>query len=109
MTMIQALESPTSMVAVALPALLHEDDTENAPPHGFATGPSCESQKTSCVVELSLRELINDPLIALLNRADSISRESFSQLMLSAARLESRRRSRCADHVSVRAQAPQRN
>lgn len=44
-----------------------------------------------CFVELSLTDLIHDPIVAAVNKADKVSREAYMQLLLSAARLEARR------------------
>jgi hypothetical protein len=43
------------------------------------------------VVELTLSDLIHDPMIAIINRADGISSDTFAQLLMSAARLEEMR------------------
>ncbi|WP_313602664.1 hypothetical protein [Rhizobium sp.] len=43
-------------------------------------------------IELSLRDLIHDPLVAAVNRADGISADAYAQLLQSAARVDQRRR-----------------
>ncbi|GEM_PF-4427269 len=42
----------------------------------------------SQIVELTLVDLIHDPLVASLNRADGVSFETYMQLLLSAARVK---------------------
>lgn len=43
-------------------------------------------------IELSLTDLMHDPLVAAVNRADGISADSYAQLLQSAARVDRRRR-----------------
>lgn len=45
----------------------------------------------SPIVELTLVDLIHDPLVASLNRADGVSFETYMQLLLSAARVKAER------------------
>ncbi|MES5100035.1 hypothetical protein ABUK73_17555 [Agrobacterium sp. BA1120] len=45
----------------------------------------------SPIVELTLIDLIHDPLIASLNRADGVSFETYMQMLLSAARVKAER------------------
>jgi|GEM_PF-4314385 len=43
-------------------------------------------------IELSLRDLMHDPLVAAVNRADGVSADAYAQLLQSAARVDLRRR-----------------
>ncbi|AUC13487.1 hypothetical protein SZ54_5006 [Rhizobium sp. UR51a] len=45
----------------------------------------------SPIVELTLMDLIHDPLVASLNRADGVSFETYMQLLLSAASVNAER------------------
>jgi hypothetical protein len=49
------------------------------------------SRPNSQFVELTLVDLIHDPLVASLNRADDVTFETYMQLLLSAARRNAKR------------------
>lgn len=62
------------------------EDSERRENSGKESGHS-----TSTCLEITVMDLIQDPLVDLVNRADGVSNEAFAELLLSAARWQGRR------------------